>query len=225
MSTLIGPDGTHDWHSPSYVADWIGSDATRDDERRPLLRRVAGLIPATQGDQFRVLDAGGGYGALSAAVLEYWPDAQVTLLDYSDAMITAAEQRLAAYGPRITYRLADMTEAGWSTGIEKSFDAVVSAYAIHDAGGPELIRGVYRDLIAVLHPGGALLNFDLMFPTTPGLAELYRRDPTRNLTWDARVSPADLRLHLDGLRDAGFEDVDCVWKDLEQGILWARRPA
>jgi tRNA (cmo5U34)-methyltransferase len=225
MSTLIGPEGEHDWHSQSYVADWIGSDATRDDARRPLLRRVAVLIPATRGDQLRVLDVGGGYGALSAEVLEYWPDAQVTLLDYSDAMITEAGQRLAAYGPRVTYQVADVTEAGWSSGLEKSFDAVVSAYAIHDAGDAEVIRDVYRSLITVLRPGGTLLNYDLMFPVPPSLAELYRRDPTRNLGWDARMSQADLRLHLDGLRDAGFEDVECIWKDLEQGIVWARCPA
>jgi ubiquinone/menaquinone biosynthesis C-methylase UbiE len=141
LSALFRADGSHDWRSPSYVAEWIDSDATRDDERRPVLRRLAGLIPVTQ-DEPRVLDLGGGYGALSAAVLEYWPRARLTLLDYSAAMIAAAEHRLARYGPRVSYRLADMTATGWTRGLEGSFDAVVSALAIHNVGAPELILGV-----------------------------------------------------------------------------------
>ena len=38
------------------------------------------------------------------------------------------------------------------------------------------------------------------------------------------VTPASLRAHLGWLHDAGFSEIDCIWKDLEQGLLWARKP-
>jgi hypothetical protein len=75
----------HQWHSAEYVEDWIDHDMTRDDERRPLLHRVAALLPATQNPPLRVLDVGGGYGAFSAEVLGQRPDAHVVLHDYSSA--------------------------------------------------------------------------------------------------------------------------------------------
>src|SRR5207237_2956762 len=54
----------HDWLSQPYVDHWISSDATRDEERRPLLRRVANFIPFSHAADIRVLDIGAGYGAL-----------------------------------------------------------------------------------------------------------------------------------------------------------------
>ncbi|WP_213451838.1 class I SAM-dependent methyltransferase [Rhizomonospora bruguierae] len=225
MGADFRPNGTHDWHSATYVSEWIEGDATRDVDRRPMLRRLAGLIPATHARPIRVLDVGGGYGAVSAEVLERWPAAHVTLHDYSQAMVSVAAERLGRYGTRVTYRLADMNERGWADRLGGPFDAVVSALAIHNVAGPELVERVYHDIFGVLRPGGALLNMDLLFPASDGLAELYRRDPTRHYNWDVRVTPADVDSHLRWLRRAGFSEVDCVWKDLELGLLWASRAA
>jgi tRNA (cmo5U34)-methyltransferase len=215
----------HDWHSVSFVDDWIEHDMTRDEVRRPLLRRVATLLPAAQGTSLRVLDVGGGYGALTAEVLEERPDARVLLHDYSQAMIDQARQRLAGFGERLTYAIADMTDAGWTNKLGGPFDAVVSALAIHNLGDPSAISQVYRDIFALLRPGGCVFNLDLLFAGGPGLADLYRRDPSRDSRWDVYVSPAGLDAHLGWLRDAGFTEVDCVWKDLDQGLLWGLRPA
>ncbi|WP_192748594.1 methyltransferase domain-containing protein [Actinopolymorpha pittospori] len=190
-----------------------------------MLRRLAGLIPAAPDRPLHVLDVGGGYGAVSAEVLERWPAAHVTLHDYSEAMVSAATERLGRYGSRVTYRLADMNERDWADRLGGPFDAVVSAMAIHNVEEPELIERVYGDIFGLLRPGGALLTMDLLFPASQGLAELYRRDPTRRHNWDVRVNPADAESHLRWLRRAGFSEVDCVWKDLELGLLWALRAA
>jgi tRNA (cmo5U34)-methyltransferase len=214
----------HEWHSTSYVDDWINHDMTRDDERRPLLRRVATLLPLTQSTSLRVLDVGGGYGALTTEVLEQRPDAHVVLHDYSQAMIDKARQRLARFGQRVTYVIADMTDPSWTSTLGGAFDAVVSALALHNLGDAKTIQRVYKDIFALLRPGGCVFNLDLLFPGGPGLADLYRRDPTRDSRWDVYVSPAGLDAQLGWLRDAGFSEVDCVWKDLDQGLLWGLRP-
>lgn len=215
---------SHDWHSSSYVSEWIKGNTTHDVERRPLLRRVAALIPPAAGCPVRVLDVGAGYGALSAEILDQLPEAVVVFHDYSDHMITAARERLAGFGDRVTYKLADMTQAGWATHLGGPFDVAVSALAIHNLGSAEPIRRVYRDIFALLRPGGCLFNLDLLFPEGPGLADLYRRDPTRDSRHHIHIHPVGLQAHLGWLQDAGFGEVDCVWKDLEQGLLWALRP-
>lgn len=223
MSTSDELSHGHDWHSPSYVEEWIGEDMTRDDERRPLLRRIARLIPRAEGKPVRVLDVGGGYGAVTAEVLDELPGSVVVLHDYSEAMLAVARKRLARFGDRVTYHLADMSKPGWTAGLGAPFDAAVSALAIHNLGEPELIRRVYRDILTVLRPGGCLFNLDILFPGGPGLADLYRRDPTRDPRWDVYINAAGLQAHLGWLRDAGFAEADCVWKDLEAGLLWGLR--
>jgi tRNA (cmo5U34)-methyltransferase len=215
--------GVHDWHSESYVSGWIDADMTRDDERRPLLRRVASLLPESEVGSLRVLDVGGGYGALTTEVLEERSDAQVVLHDYSEAMIEKARERLARFGDRVAYAIADMNQPGWADNLGGPFDTVVSALAIHNLDELTTIQRVYQNIFALLRPGGCLFSLDLLFPEGPGLADLYRRDATRDPRWDVYVYPAGLETQLGWLRDAGFSEVDCVWKDLDQGLLWGLR--
>ena len=124
----------------------------------------------------------------------------------------------------VCFAIADMIDPGWSAGLGGPFDAVVSALAIHNLDSVETVQRVYRDIFALLRPGGCLFNLDLLFPEGPELAALYRRDPTRDSRWDVYRYPAGLETQLRWLRHAGFSEVDCVWKDLEQGLLWATRP-
>jgi tRNA (cmo5U34)-methyltransferase len=213
----------HQWHSPAYVDAWISSDVTRDDERRPLLRRVATLIAQKVGQPLQVLDVGGGYGAMTAEVLDQHPSARVVLHDYSEAMITKARDRLARFGQRVSYVISDLTDPSWHDNLGGPFDAVVSVLAIHNLNEVEIVKRVYREIFALLRPGGYLFNLDFLFPESPELADLYRRDPTRDPRWDVYVYPAGLESHLRWLREAGFRESDCVWKNLELGLIWAMR--
>lgn len=70
MTTGTDRSRGHDWHSQEYVDNWTEQDVTRDDERRPHLRRMAALLPYDPDAGIRVLDAGAGYGVVSQAVLE-----------------------------------------------------------------------------------------------------------------------------------------------------------
>jgi tRNA (cmo5U34)-methyltransferase len=224
MTISSDPGGGHDWQSPACVDDWIDSDVTHDEQRQPLLHRVATLLPATGSGPLEVLDVGGGYGVLTAAILEDLPDATVVLHDYSEAMINKAKERLSRFGDRVRYRIADMTQPGWTDKLSGPFDAVASALAIHNLE-PEQIQRVYRDIFSLLRPGGCLLNLDVIFPASAGLADLYRRDPSRDPTFDVSVAPAGLEEQPRWLRAAGFAEVDCVWKELDEGLLWGLRAA
>jgi ubiquinone/menaquinone biosynthesis C-methylase UbiE len=217
----------HDWLSDAYVHEWIESDATRDAERRPKLRRAASLLPFEREQSIKVLDLGGGYGEFAGQVLEVFPHSAVVLHDFSSPMIAAARERLAEFGERVDFRLSDLSQPGWSDGLGGPFDAVVSSIAIHNLRQPALIHDVYREVATVVAPGGAFLNLDYIFPGSPLLAGLYGRASggggrARATASAGHVEQATLENQLRWLLE-GFDEVDCLWKELREVLLCGLR--
>jgi tRNA (cmo5U34)-methyltransferase len=218
----------HEWLSDTYVKQWIESDATRDAERRPKLRRAVTLLPFESARSIHVLDLGGGYGELARQVLEVFPSSTVVLHDFSVPMIDAARERLAPFGARVDYRLSDLSQPGWGNDLGGPFDAVVSSIAIHNLREPALIRDVYHEVATLVAPGGAFLNLDYIFPRSPLLSELYGR--ASGGAWTARATasagdaePATLENQLRWLLEGGFAEVDCLWKELREALLCGLR--
>jgi ubiquinone/menaquinone biosynthesis C-methylase UbiE len=169
------PLGEHDWHSYDYVDRWISSDVTRDEERRPLLRKLVSFIPFEATAAIRVLDIGAGYGLLTQQVLEMFPRATVVCHDYSEPMFAHARQRLAWAADRVSFVKADLLDPSWSKAVGGPFEAVVSAIAIHNVRHPERIKAVYHEIFPLVKPGGCFLNYDHIFPRDPALGSVYRR--------------------------------------------------
>lgn len=196
----------HDWHSAKYVDEWIMRDILRERERRPLLEQMFSGVSIPRDRALRVLDVGGGYGAVTEQVLRAFPHAQVTLQDYSQLMLDRARQQLSNYPDRVRFILCDLQESSWThrvvgPRIGESFDLVVSGIAIHNLREENLIAGCYRAIFEVLKPGGAFVNCD-HFDNVGGIAT-----------------------HLRMLRDAGFEDAECTFEVPGTAIIAARRPA
>jgi tRNA (cmo5U34)-methyltransferase len=100
----------------------------------------------------------------------------------------------------------------------------VSGLAIHNLADPELIARVYRDVCAVLAPGGWFLNADLVFPVGESLARLYRRDAGRDADHEGpQGRQGSLADQLSWLTEAGFAQVDCLTKDRHNSLLCAVR--
>jgi tRNA (cmo5U34)-methyltransferase len=177
----------------------------------------------------RVLDLGAGTGLLSRALAHEHPDCELVLLDGSPAMLEQARRSL---GVRASYVTADLAEAlppgPW--------DAVISALAIHhleDAAKRDLFERVH----AALSPGGVFVNAEQVKGPTALLDSAY-------LDWHERRARAlgasaeewafalerqgadrlaGVEDQLAWLRGAGFEDVDCLFKDYRLAVLFARR--
>jgi len=227
----------HDWHSPTYVQDWISADVTHREQRRPRLRWAASLLPLHD-LQARVLDVGGGYGEFAGQLLAQFPHATVCVHDYSTAMLDHARANLSEFGPRVNFAQADLTDPGWTRSLDGPFDAVVSALTIHNLGGADAIPPVYAAICSLLKPGGWFLNLDLalnvlLAPADTPLTQLYARaqGPTADTSHhhdrhnhDPLPTAPGLEDHLGWLRDAGFEHVDCPHKHLSEMLLVARRP-
>ena len=191
------PHEKHDWHSPSYVDDWIARDLARDAERRPRLREMLGAAPLARDAAIAVLDVGGGYGVVSEEVLGLFPRARVTLQDYSRPMLDAARRRLAKYCDRVGYAVADLRDPAWTDAVGGPFDLAVSAIAIHNLRRLDLIAQCYRGIARVLKPGALFLDDDL-FDLIGGVAA-----------------------QTESLKAAGFAAVDCLWQEAPRAILAA----
>jgi len=242
--TTSDPHGHHDWHSQQYVEAWIASATARDPERRTILRRVASLIPREPDAAIRVLDIGAGYGALSAQVLERFPQAQLVCQDFSEPMFTQARERLSWASERVSFVPCDLSDPTWNQALTGSFDAVVSGIAIHNVRYPERIRGIYAEIFDVVAPGGCFLNYDLIFVSAPTAAQAYDqtaqladwiRGESSDATRSAAVATAAQTSHqhaaitleeqLRWLREGGFRDVECFWKEGRSAIIGGFRPS
>lgn len=188
----------HDWQSQEYVAHWIDHDVTRDDDRRPLLRRMLATAGLALDAAPRVLDIGAGYGVVTEEVLRAFPAARVTLQDYSRPMLDRARERLAGHADRLTWVVCDLTNPAWAERAGGPFDLAVSAIVLHNLPRTDDIFACYRAIRTLLAPGARFLNCD---------------------RFADGVEP-----HLSALREAGFGRVECLWHEPPRAIVTATVP-
>ena len=177
----------------------------------------------------RVLDLGAGTGLLTRHVLDALPDVEVTLLDGSAAMLDQARD---AFGERAAYVPGDLDDelpAG-------PWDAIVSGLAIHHLRH-EGKRALFVRVIEALAPRGVFVNAEQVAGTTAlfGDANIaWHEQAARALgatteEWEAAIERmrhdryATVEQQLAWLREAGFADADCVFKQHSFAVLVARR--
>jgi trans-aconitate 2-methyltransferase len=132
---------TRDWDARTY--DRVADPMTR--WGRVVLERLP-----LDGDE-RVLDAGCGTGRVTELLVERLPRGTVVALDGSPAMVQAAGERLARFGDRVEYVVADL---GQPLPITSPVDAVLSTATFHWVPDHDTL---FRNLAAVIRPGGRLV--------------------------------------------------------------------
>jgi ubiquinone/menaquinone biosynthesis C-methylase UbiE len=106
------------------------------------------------GREKRVLDAGCGTGASTAAVLSVARHAEVVGVDAADAMLDRARAKEWPPGVRFVHSSVEDLAAAGVTG---PFDAVFAAYLFRNLADPD---GQLRALLDLLRPGGTLVVHD-----------------------------------------------------------------
>jgi SAM-dependent methyltransferase len=187
----------HDWHSQTYVDQWIKRDESRDDEQRPRIRQMIGMVKLPRDAALAVLDVGGGYGFVTEEVLCAYPNAHVTLQDYSDLMLARARENLAASLGQLSFVLADLTDPHWSEGACGPFDLIVSAIAIHNLRSLDKIAACYRGIASLLKPGAPFLDYDLF------------------------QQHGGIETHVGMMQEAGMTRVSRAWDDGHAAIIVA----
>jgi tRNA (cmo5U34)-methyltransferase len=168
-----------------------------------------------------VLDLGGGTGALSAAVLDGLPGVRVTLLDVDPDMLAEARRRLHRFADRVTFRAESFLDP------LPAADAVVASLALHHVHELETKTALYARIAETLSPGGVLLNLDAAVSEGMRLNR-FVFDRMAERMGDHGITDEEARRHfaawaqedryfpldaeLTALRDAGFDEVECVWR-------------
>jgi tRNA (cmo5U34)-methyltransferase len=185
--------------NPATYAEMIRDDVPEFDE-------FEDTVVAASGDGARaILELGTGTGETARRLLERHPDAALTGIDESEAMLGAASAVLNS--PRVTLRrgrLQDPLPAG-------PFDLVASALCVHHLDGPEK-ADLFARVRAALAPGGRFVLGDVIVPAAPAL-------PTAPLTpgYDKPSTVAD---QLAWLAEARF-DARLVWEAGDLAVIVA----
>jgi len=189
---------------------------------RPVQLDLLALALEGGPDEPRVLDLGGGTGALAAAIAERFPRARVEIWDTDPEMLATARVRCEGFGPRIEY-------------VERSFaeplpacDAVAACIALHHVKDLAVKGRIYRQIHAALRPGGMFVNADTAMPANPILrrhafrlwAEAMRphgiAEPeayAHFASWAREDYYPPLLTELKMLGDAGFAEPECFWRE------------
>ncbi len=112
------------------------------------------------------IEIGGGSGAMAYELLRQQPHLELTMTDLDPAMVSAARNRLDAFGPRAAVVLGDATDLDFQT---DSFDFACSWLMLHHTMRWE---SVLSELVRVVRPGGTIIGYDL---AATGLASVIHR--------------------------------------------------
>jgi tRNA (cmo5U34)-methyltransferase len=237
--------------SSKYVDFWM-ADKGMEAGRNVWRQRLLTFLPFEPTDSLRLLDLGAGTGALSLEILNRYPNVSLTCLDFSEAMLSHARERLEKYGEKVTFVQTSLQNSGWSKAVEGTFEAVVSSFVTHTI--PDKIKAVYRELFRLVKSEGCFLSCDLFPPPGPVLERIYHKSRLVDRQYGIKMKTgvektipeveqllrerragykaffsADDRIlaagsptvmnHLEWLKEAGFDEVDCLEKHTRNAII------
>jgi tRNA (cmo5U34)-methyltransferase len=172
--------------------------------------RIAGesvLVEVLPNEVNRVADLGCGDGRLAALVLEARPElTEVVAVDSSAPMLAKASERFRD-DARVRVVEWDLRNDVSALG---EFDLIVSGFAIHHLDHDRK-RELFAEVARQLRPGGVFANLEVVASATPELHATFRAAIGRERD-DPEDQLVDVESQLAWMRDAGLQQVDCMWR-------------
>ena len=177
-------------------------------------------------DPNKIVDLGCGTGNLSEAVLKCFPKAKLAVVDVSAEILEECKERLQPFS-NVKYFQKDFRELEF---IEGSLDLVVSSIAIHHLTDGDKLE-LFTKIKKWLSPKGVLIFGDQFSGKTE---EVYLKhmanwkrmaagmgtNPEEWELWMQHQDDHDFHApvdeHIDWLKQAGFTQIDVLWRYL----LW-----
>jgi tRNA (cmo5U34)-methyltransferase len=178
-----------------------------------------------------ICELGAGSGLMTRLLRDHFPTAHLYVIDFSAPMLELARARMGSDRNITWYQLDYAAEP-----LPENLCAVVSSLSIHHLDDADK-RTVFKKAHASLKPNGVFVNAEQVAGPTPALearykalwldqvratgateqqieASLYRQQEDRSAT------VADQLLWL---REAGFADADCWFKDNRFAVMAGTR--
>ena len=235
------------WRSPELARRFVNNVRRAIPGGELQLEVMLRLVASSSRPLRHFLDLGCGSGTLGAVLLQRYPDAEGTFVDFSPSMIDAARANLAAY-PTARFEALDYADPMWADAVRGRgpFDAIVSGFSIHHQPD-ENKRRIYREIFNLLAPGGVFVNIEHVQPASPVIHALFEehfvdnlyaqqlesggsrsRDQIRSEFVNREDTEANILasvdIQLDWLREIGFRDVGCFFQIYELAVLAGSKP-
>ncbi len=221
----------HHWKETERVQEYIDRTDRQTTERAESFKYLIGVVPFDRGRPLRILDVGSGHGVVAGALLDQFPHSSAVGLDVSEAMMEIGRGRMADYGSRFRYHVGDFAAGDLPGDLAGPFDLVVSARAIHHLPSENKGR-LYKAVFGILADEGCFFNLDIVGPRDDYLKEIYRQAgefvggpsaprtmPGANRTSAHGHFPETVESQLRLFSEAGFDPVDCFWKQLGNALV------
>ncbi|HEV7987601.1 MAG TPA: class I SAM-dependent methyltransferase, partial [Candidatus Binataceae bacterium] len=181
------------------------------------------LIQFPRESSLKVLDLGAGTGLMAAFIAYSFPNARITMVDISNEMLERARARFELAGPRFRFEVSDYGVDR----IQEKYDAIVSGLSIHHLSD-EQKRSLFKRIYGALNDDGVFVNAEQFRCATPERHKFHHErwiTRVRELGVDDRDLAAALERmkfdraatledQLEWMREAGFRDIDCAYKNL-----------
>jgi tRNA (cmo5U34)-methyltransferase len=217
-------------NSIGYYDDWMKKALPNHAD---LFATAQALVPFPSQQPIDVLDLGAGTGLFSQQILEKYPRASFFLYDLAEKMLGIARERFAGRPGQFEFRVGDYR----ALDLTHAYDLVISSLSIHHLEDADK-RILFRKVHGILRTPGVFLNVDQIRGETDYLRNLYwshwldqvRRNESsqeriaesieRRTTYDRDATLGD---QLRWLAEAGFSNVDCVYKNYFAGVFLAMK--
>jgi len=199
-----------------------------------MLQALVSAIPFDTDCTIQVLDLGCGTGTLAQCILEAFPWARVTCLDFSEQMIGMAQAKLADFS-RVSYVVQDFQEYTPTD----SYHVIVSSLALHHLVTDDEKQNFYRRIYKSLLRGGCFYNADVVLGASEHLQSTYmehwKEFMQRRISEDeiekvwlqkyhGEDRPAQLVEQLTWLSAIGYKSVDVLWKYYNFAVYGGLKP-
>jgi len=214
--------------SVSYYDNWMQIALPNYSE---IFSVAVDLLPFEMHEPITVLDLGAGTGLFSWHVLEQYPAARFTLCDLAPKMLEIARQRFESFDGQFVYQVEDYRDFT----PDLPFDLVISSLSIHHLTDEDK-AALFQRIYALLKPDGMFINVDQIKGPNDYWQKYYwdqwlQRVRSRCAAEDQIAASVQRRKAYDQeatlpeqllwLNQAGFSQVDCVYKNTFIGVFCA----
>jgi tRNA (cmo5U34)-methyltransferase len=200
-----------------------------------LFASAVDIIPFSTDASIKTLDLGAGTGLFSSHVFKKYPNGHFVLYDLGEKMLEAAKSRFSEYPEQFEAFVGDYREMQGM----KDFDLVISSLSIHHLTDDEK-QSLFGEIFKCLNSGGIFINIDQVRGETAAIRDMYwthwleqvnkseapetqiQESIQRRVTFDKDALMMDQLLWL---KNAGFIDVDCIYKNFFVGVFYGRKSA
>ena len=236
------------WKDQTLVKNYLtgvrGAIPMANEQIDVMLRVIRTLIP---NGVTNFIDLGCGDGVLADQILQAYPNAQGTLIDFSAGMLSTVEERMAGFADQLTVLELDYGDPKWVKSVAgESFDLIVSGFSIHHQPDGRK-RAIYQEIFDLLRPGGVFLNSEHVRSANPIVEKMHDQlfvdsmvvyedaigsgKTVEQIEHDYYDRPdkeanilLDVQTQVKWLKEIGFEHADIYFKVFELALFGGQKP-